>query len=426
MAKLTSNLPKILFVDDDASLANAFKRLHRDRYKIYLAESGADALELMIGNNDFSVIIADFNMPKMDGIRFLQRAREKSPDAITIMLTGNANLDLAIQALHKGEIYRFLTKPCAPEVLEKAIDNAIEKFGINELKNKLARTGEELEKANKELNARMLELQQVHGQLIVEYEKNEAETQMAKEVFDRLVFSHNNDCDYMKTWSSPMSVFSGDLSLSARSQNNHFYAMLADFTGHGLPAAIGAPLAADIFVRMAESGAALTDIVAALNKALCTVLPVHLFCAAGLIEFDTDLNKLTVWNGGLPDILVTCNDGSILSAIESAHFPLGIKEYDSLDLESTVIEPEQNSTVFLYSDGLTDAMNSAGERYGVERLKKHFYQGNPINIFNTVKVDTEKFIGDAKQEDDITIINVLLNAAGIAAATKPHTSIAAA
>ena len=131
MTELTNNdLAKILFVDDDASLANAFKRLHRDRYEIYLAESGADALELMTGNNDFSVIIADFNMPKMDGIRFLQRAREKSPDAITIMLTGNANLDLAIQALHKGEIYRFLTKPCAPEVLEKAIDNAIEKFGV--------------------------------------------------------------------------------------------------------------------------------------------------------------------------------------------------------------------------------------------------------------------------------------------------------
>ncbi len=407
---MTNRLAKVLYVDDEVNITAAFNRQFRGKYEITLANNGADALDLMEQSVDFQVVVVDYNMPHMTGTDFLEKARRISPLTVFIMLTGETDKDIVVEALHKGEIYRFLNKPCAFDVLEKSIDDGVEKYSVAELKHKLATTAGKLKETNAQLELKMNQLQELNKKLEYEQAENEHEMQIAKEVFDRLIYTHTKDAYYLKSWMSPMAVFSGDLILSAQSRSNHTYVMLADFTGHGLPAAVGAPLAANIFMTKARLGESLPEIVADLNRSLNIVLPTHLFCAACLLEFDYHTQKISIWNGGIPDVLIINSDGSIKTKISSSHVPLGINQYGSKDLACEIIDVGFDSSAYIYSDGLTDACNSSGEMYGTNRLEKHFIN-NEIrsNSFHTLKNELEIFIGDTNQNDDISLVSIDFN-----------------
>ncbi len=128
---------KILFVDDDINLLKANQRRLRKMFDIDIALGGKEALSAITEKGPYAVIISDLLMPGMDGFEFLETARNSAPDSVFIMLTGHANLDVSLKALNEGNIFRFLTKPCKTNVLEKAIQAAMEQY----LKNRqLAQT----------------------------------------------------------------------------------------------------------------------------------------------------------------------------------------------------------------------------------------------------------------------------------------------
>ncbi len=120
---------KILCVDDDTSWLSALERQLRRKFDITTAIGGPAGLELLAGPDSFAVVTVDFRMPGMNGIEFLREARRVSPDnTVALMLTGCAQLDVAVSALHDGQIYRFLTKPCSPELLEATLADCVEKY----------------------------------------------------------------------------------------------------------------------------------------------------------------------------------------------------------------------------------------------------------------------------------------------------------
>jgi PAS domain S-box-containing protein len=123
---------KVLFVDDEKNVLDSFKRQFRNKLSIETALGGSDGLERIIASGPFAVIVSDLNMEGMDGFTFLEKARKSTPDTVCIMLTGHADLDVAVEAVNTGDIFRFLTKPCPPDVLQQTIDEAIEQY------NKLA------------------------------------------------------------------------------------------------------------------------------------------------------------------------------------------------------------------------------------------------------------------------------------------------
>lgn len=120
---------KILCVDDDRSWLSALERQLRPKFDITTAIGGPAGLEILAGPDSFAVVTVDFRMPGMNGIEFLREARRVSPDnTVALMLTGCAQLDIAVSALHDGQIYRFLTKPCPPELLEATLADCVEKY----------------------------------------------------------------------------------------------------------------------------------------------------------------------------------------------------------------------------------------------------------------------------------------------------------
>ncbi len=120
---------KILYVDDDLEILDAAKRRCRKLFEIVTAQSAQAGLDSLQEGN-FSVVLSDLRMPGMDGIQFLTKVRERSPETVRIMLTGNADLEAATQAVNDGNIFRFLTKPCSFELLVKTIQDGVNQYEL--------------------------------------------------------------------------------------------------------------------------------------------------------------------------------------------------------------------------------------------------------------------------------------------------------
>lgn len=154
---------KVLLVDDEPNITKALRRLlmEVDQYQILIASSGADALKLLEENLDVGVIISDQRMPQMTGVEFLAQARKLAPDAVRILLTGYADIEASVNAINKGAVFRYLTKPWEDHDLLGVIAEAARSFQLiaeNERLNKLvAKQNSELQEWNSRLKQRVLD-----------------------------------------------------------------------------------------------------------------------------------------------------------------------------------------------------------------------------------------------------------------------------
>jgi response regulator RpfG family c-di-GMP phosphodiesterase len=121
---------RILIVDDDEKLLKSFQRVLGPRFEVQTARGGQAALDMIEIQEPFSLVISDYRMPEMDGVTFLSRARKSAPDTVRIMLTGHADLDVALKAVNEGNIFRMLTKPCQPAVMSLALKDALRMYEL--------------------------------------------------------------------------------------------------------------------------------------------------------------------------------------------------------------------------------------------------------------------------------------------------------
>jgi FixJ family two-component response regulator len=119
---------KILFVDDEPAILDAYQRVLRQMFHVSTALGGEKALSLIQTNGPFAVIISDMRMPGMNGAEFLAQVREKAPQTVRMLLTGHSDLNVAIEAVNQGKIFQFLSKPCEKEVLVAAIRSGLEQY----------------------------------------------------------------------------------------------------------------------------------------------------------------------------------------------------------------------------------------------------------------------------------------------------------
>ena len=123
-------MEQILIVDDDKNLLAGLERQLRGTFDIVTAEGGLDGLRALQENGPFAVVVSDMRMPEMNGIQFLVKASELCPDAVRMMLTGNADLETSMHAVNEGNIFRFLTKPCQKETMQWALVDGIKQYRL--------------------------------------------------------------------------------------------------------------------------------------------------------------------------------------------------------------------------------------------------------------------------------------------------------
>lgn len=121
---------RVLMVDDDRNLLNSFQRQLRKRINLETATSGADGVQAIRYDGPFAVVVSDMQMPGMNGVEFLSEVRKLSPDTVRIMLTGNANMETAIDAVNDGAIFRFLNKPVQTEQLYSIIYDGMRQYRL--------------------------------------------------------------------------------------------------------------------------------------------------------------------------------------------------------------------------------------------------------------------------------------------------------
>ena len=120
----------VLFVDDEQNILNAVKRLFiSDPVNVLTATTAREGMELL-KNNTVSVIVSDNMMPGMNGIDFLTWTKTVAPDSVRILMTGYADLHAAIEAINKGEVFRFVTKPWDDEELRQTVLDSIARYRI--------------------------------------------------------------------------------------------------------------------------------------------------------------------------------------------------------------------------------------------------------------------------------------------------------
>jgi len=127
---LPDDNPKVLLVDDEPRVLAGYKRNLRKEFQIEIAGSGKQGLEAVDSKGPFAVIVSDMRMPGMDGIQFLAKVKERAPDSVRMMLTGNADQQTAIEAVNEGNIFRFLTKPCPPENFARSLSAGVEQYRL--------------------------------------------------------------------------------------------------------------------------------------------------------------------------------------------------------------------------------------------------------------------------------------------------------
>lgn len=129
-AALFDSPPKLLCVDDEPQVLEGLKRNLFEDFEVYTATSGAEALQVLQNEGPFEVLVCDMRMPQMNGAELLGRARRLNLETTRVLLTGHSDMEAAISAVNEGAIFRFLAKPCPPEVLRTALADAARQYRL--------------------------------------------------------------------------------------------------------------------------------------------------------------------------------------------------------------------------------------------------------------------------------------------------------
>ncbi len=375
---------KILIADDNHSDRLILQAIvKRQGHQVITAVDGVDAIE-KFSQESPDIILLDALMPRMDGFDAAREIKQLSGEDLIpiIFLTSLSDAESLAKCLEAGGD-DFLSKPYNPIILQAKI-NAFNRMRL------MHQT-----------------LQQQRDQIADNNEHLLREQEVAKKVFDNVAHAGCLGAHNIRHLLSPLSVFNGDVLLACQKPSGGMHVLLGDFTGHGLPAAIGAMPLAEIFYGMTTKGYALSDIVREINLKLKTILPIGFFCCASMVDIEFDEKSIEVWSGGLPDGYLLQN-GQLVK-VRSRHLPLGIKSNDSFDASTDHFEMNDGDRIYLWSDGIIEASNVQNEFYGEARLRSLVTQHiTSDDLFFKIQQDVLAFAGDCGPGDDLTMAEITM------------------
>ncbi len=267
-------------------------------------------------------------------------------------------------------------------------------------KNRLKTLVDELTVANEGLR-------QQNEVLARQQDMLEREEALAQHVFKQLTLGGDHELPGIYTWNQSMGSLSGDLTQTARGPTGQVYVFLGDFTGHGLPAALGALPTSSIFLAMASKGWSVEAIAAELNARLRELLPIGYFCCAAVLELSADRHSVHIWNGGLPPVLIRRKHIDGYDRIESRSLPLGVAGEREFNPSATRCVLQPGDLVYAYSDGLTEAENSQGEQWGRQRLEAFLQRSDLGTPRLPALIDAVlEHVNQAPASDDISVIEI--------------------
>lgn len=233
------------------------------------------------------------------------------------------------------------------------------------------------------------------------------DTAIARHLFERINQMGATDLPGLKLWQKTRGSFNGDITLCALRPSGGIHILLGDCAVRGLSTAVGALPVAEVFYGMTEKGFSLSDIIEEINKKLIFVLPEDLYCSVCMMELDQERKLLTVWNGGMPDVLVIDDQSDIKHRISSTHIPLGLKDTQTSALDAVFMEVSAGDTVFWCSDGAINAEDGQGITFGQDQITRLLMQDTSLSAVSDAIND---HVADEDLIDDITLVTLDISA----------------
>ncbi|MCU1739229.1 MULTISPECIES: ATP-binding SpoIIE family protein phosphatase [Pseudomonas] len=359
--------------------------VRRQGHGVLTASNGAEAVALFEAQRP-QLVLMDAMMPVMDGFEAARQIKLLAGESLVpiIFLTSMTEVDGLVRCLEAGGD-DFLEKPYNQVILGakiKAMDR------LRRLQDTVLQ--------QRDLIARH------HDYLL-------NEQRVAKAVFDKVAHSGCLNAPNIRYMQSPYALFNGDLLLAAYTPAGDMHVLLGDFTGHGLPAAVGAMPLAEVFYGMTAKGYGLAETLREMNAKLKRILPVDMFCCATFLCLSSQRQVVEVWNGGMPDGYLHRVATGERQPLVARNLPLGVLGAELFDYHTDVYPMAQGDRVFLLSDGVIDTCNSDEQLFGVERLQEVFAANRePDRLFEDIQDALHRFRGEAR--DDVSMVQVSLPA----------------
>ncbi len=378
---------KILVADDtDADRLILETIVRKEGHHVFSAKNGLEAVNIFKQEHP-DIVLLDALMPELDGFDAARQIKQLAGDELVpiIFLTSLQDTDSLVHCLDAGGD-DFLSKPYNRVILKAKIKSFNR---MRELHNTMISQRDQLSQ---------------HHQRLLQ------EQTVAKQVFDNVAHSGCLSASNFRYFLSSLAVFNGDVVVAGVRPNGNMMVLLGDFTGHGLPAAIGAMPLASTFYGMVHKGFSMSDVLREINKKLKSILPIGLFCCATMIDFSFRRKRIKVWNGGLPAGMIYRNDGTVIP-MRSTHLPLGVLPDKSFKDDVQFYDLDIGDRVFMWSDGIHEARNSEGEMFGEERLLQLFEENESCqSAFDEILLGVKNFIGSGEQDDDLSMIEICMEA----------------
>ncbi|MFO7707940.1 MAG: SpoIIE family protein phosphatase [Desulfobacterales bacterium] len=376
---------RVLLVDDDPNILAAFKRRLRKKADIQTAQSGAAGLEALTSGGPFAVVVTDYCMPEMNGIEFLSQVRRISPDSVRILLTGSADLEAAIQAVNQGNIFRFLTKPCASEDLLKALAAGVQEH----------RRIHKERKYNKRTRRWLQQAMEVQQCLLPGKNPDWQELDIA----GRSVFCDQTGGDYYDYFEKSEA---GGPAISV---------VVGDVSDHGLPSALLMTTARATLRECASRPGSARQIVGHLNRRLAQdVRDTGRFMTLFYAEIERSTRTIRwVRAGHDPAMLFDPRSGEFAELNGQSGLPLGVFNEAAYQEHRRELGPEQ--IVVIGTDGIWEACGPNGRLFGKRRLQEVIqgHAGRPAaEIVERALEELQKFLHPLQVQDDATLVVVKL------------------
>lgn len=374
---------KILIVDDEPDLEllirQRFRREIREGlYHFSFARHGEEALAILDAAVEIELVLTDINMPVMDGLTLLGHVRERRRPPATVVVSAYGDM-VNIRAAMNGGAADFLTKPIDFQDFQTTVTNSLARVrrqrAAEDDRHRLVALERDLETAA-EIQRSFLP----NGELVGRPE--------------------------FEVWAAmtPARTVGGDFYDYFLLDDGRLGLVIGDVSGKGVPAALFMAVTRTLLRAAALRGAAPDECLADVNRALHRDSDTSLFVTLFYAVFDPATGSLTYSNGGHNPPFVLRAGGGV-EQLRGHGFPVGALE--EVRYRNGQAELRPGDGLFLYTDGVTEAMDEARRQFTPERLLKTLEESDrssPVTLVYDVVEAVRRFTGDAPQSDDLTVL----------------------
>lgn len=370
----------VLYVEDDEDMSEQVAHFLRKRCaQVLQAANGREALELYRERRP-DMVVSDVMMPEMDGLELAETIKQRDPAMPVILTTAFNDSAYLHRAIDIG-VDNYVLKPVDLEKLHAAMLKSAELlFKTRELVTSRAR-------------------------LEAYHQAAEEERALVSELMKRMMQPDRMVDECVKYRLEPADMVSGDLIAFRRARNDRLYIMLADSTGHGLPAALNLLPVNHVFYSMAEKGLPVSQIVEEMNWAVKQQSPADRFVSAFVACIDPCNHVVEAWNGGIPAAMLVNEGGEAFRTFVPNNLPLGILDRTFV-ARTDIFQWHCNSQLVVYSDGLVEAEDEHGVAWGSDSIRLVLEQTPAAGRFDALIGGVHRHLGSRRGFDDMTLLMV--------------------